>query len=105
MIRCLSHKIDIYALGNIYYRILTGFNPWKTRSGSLTQEDKNFIKSSKRKGMKPSIPRAILESNDIADVVLVKIINACFEFEPLKRPEASKIVEYLSQAIISISDE
>ena len=39
----LTEKIDIYALGNVFYRILVGVSPWRNSTGSLALEVKEYI--------------------------------------------------------------
>ena len=79
--------------------MLTGFSPWKTHKGSITQKDKEKIVSAKLKGVQPPIPKNIQNSRDVFNIALVKLLNDCYEFSPAKRPTASEIVVFLESAI------
>ena len=94
----MTEKIDIYALGNIYYRILTGKAPW-SRGHSLTNDDKIKVMFSKMSGNIPALPEKILNSNNTADIALVQVMKDCFRFNPIDRPRAAQIVEYLRSVI------
>ena len=61
----LTEKVDIYALGNIIYRFLTGQRAWRLGEGSMTEEYQRDIADWKsQSGKKPSVPEAVLKLRD-----------------------------------------
>lgn len=100
----VTEKIDIYALGNVFYRLAVGASPWK-RPGSkkVTPDEKVEIARLKRtNGMLPAIPDDILSSPDPAVQVLLQAMYLCYQFDPMKRPTAAQVVTMLSRSSASI---
>jgi hypothetical protein len=96
----LTEKIDIYALGNIFFRFVFGSIPWGTK---LTTEQKNKIAKEKgRHGMLPPSPR--LPSNDTATNALLEIMYKCYSMDPSMRPTAIQISNSLQATILILSN-
>lgn len=94
----LTEKVDTYALGNIFFRMVVGRPPWG--KGSLTREQKQFIADSKSNGTMPPYNVERLETkNDTATTALIHIMEKCYALEPRQRPSASRIVAMLNAAI------
>lgn len=93
----LSEKIDIYALGNIFYTILVGESPWRNNStGSLTNAEKGVIAAMKRKGEMPPIPLSILQNKDPINISLLQVVLRCYKHDPKERPTAKEIASFFN---------
>lgn len=99
--RIVDSKVDIYALGNIFFRIVVGSGPWKhPEVEKLTQADKDRVTQLKRyNGTTPSIPADILNSTDLALAAVLEAMRLCYSFEPANRPTAAEIVSFLDYSI------
>jgi serine/threonine protein kinase len=100
----VTEKIDIYALGNVFYRLAVGASPWK-RPGAkkVTPEEKVVIAGLKRtNGTLPAIPDDIVSSPDPAVQALLQAMYSCYQFDPRKRPTAAQVVTMLSRSSASI---
>jgi serine/threonine protein kinase len=100
----VTEKIDVYALGNVLYRLAVGASPWK-RPGSkkLSREEKDETARLKRtNGTLPAIPDDIVNSPDPAIQALLQAMHLCYRFDPLKRPTAAQVVTALSRSSASI---
>jgi serine/threonine protein kinase len=100
----VTEKIDIYALGNVFYRLAVGASPWK-RPGAkkLSPEEKVEVARLKRtNGTLPAIPDEIINSPDPAIQALLQAMYSCYQFDPLKRPTAAQVVTTLSRSSASI---
>ena len=109
----LSEKIDVYGLGNLFYRFIVGKGPWKyapwrteferNSAGQLdpakiTKDDKLRIARMKREeGALPPIPEARLESikADPALYAIYKVMKKCYKFDPKDRPSAEELTDYI----------
>lgn len=101
----VTEKIDVYALGNILYRLAVGSSPWKKPDGSkMTAEEKLEVARKKReKGQTPAIPSSISDEakNDPALRLLLEAVDRCFQFRPEDRPTARQVVQLLSKDSIA----
>lgn len=99
----VNEKIDIYALGNIFFRIAVGSAPWKRPEAErLYAEEKDAVaRLKKHNGTLPTIPVAILGNAkvDPALAALLAAMRLCYRFNPAERPTAAEVVDYLDRAI------
>ena len=98
----LTEKVDIYALGNIIYRFLTGQRAWRLGEGSMTEEYQRDIADWKsQSGKKPSVPEAVLKLRDEDKFVdaLLLLMDQCFAFKPSDRPSAKDIVRTIDRVM------
>ena len=98
----LTEKIDIYALGNIIYRFLTGQRAWRLGPGSMTKEyQKEIAKWKSEEGRTPSVPEAILRLRDEDKYIdaLLSLMERCFAFSPSDRPSAKDIVRTVDRVL------
>ena len=103
----LNEKIDVYALGNLYYRILVGKEPWKAvpwrkANDIISNEDKLIIARLKREeGAIPPIPLDVQErfKDDEALTILYKAMKMCYMYNPSDRPSAKALLHYLDRKL------
>lgn len=99
----VDEKIDVYAMGNIFFRIVVGWAPWKRPEAErLYPEEKPLVaRLKKHNGTLPAIPSTILveAKKDKALFDLLSAMRLCYRFDPKKRPTAAEIVEFLDSAI------
>ena len=103
----VDSKIDIYALGNIFYRIAVGTSPWKRpKGGELSRDEKRIITTLKHdKGILPQVPEGLLNLRDPALLYLLEAMRRCYTFEPTERPTAQEIVYFLDSAVASVNKD
>ena len=96
----LTEKVDIYALGNIIYRFLTGQRAWRLGEGSMTVEyQRDIAKWKSEEGKTPSVPESVLKLRDDDKYVdaLLSLMDRCFAFKPSDRPSAKEIVRTIDR--------
>lgn len=99
----VNEKVDIYALGNIFFRILTGRSPWRRpKQDRLDIQDK--VKVAQLKKNNGTIPPISNETLDLALIdpathALLEAMKLCYQFQPSERPTASELVQYLDAAL------
>jgi len=119
----LSEKIDVYALGNIFYRFVVGKSPWKNApwrtqyernsAGQLdplkiTTNDKLRIARLKREeGAMPPIPDDIMKkiNEEPALYALYKAMKKCYKFDQAERPSAKDLVDYIDLQLDKLDPE
>ena len=99
----VNEKVDIYALGNVYYRLVTGLNPWRPpKADRLSDADKMLVARMKKfDGATPPIPDALIlhAQTDPALQTILDVMNLCYRYHPADRPTAYEIVELFDDAI------
>lgn len=87
----IDEKVDVYSLGNIFYKFL--MNERKYDSSNLShQEVRELIKS----GDRPPIPDNLENSSNPFDIALLHAMDMCLKLEPSQRASSKEIYEYLS---------
>ncbi|KAL7517548.1 hypothetical protein ACHAWX_002467 [Stephanocyclus meneghinianus] len=95
----LNEKVDIYALGNLFFRFATGKAPWREYASSFnasltSREKKEIAKMKSEKGATPQIPQETSKSNDPYVKVILEAMKLCYRFNSEDRPTAREIVQF-----------
>ena len=95
----VNEKIDIYAMGNVLFRLVAGVSPWKKEGQSrLTAEDKTEAALAKRyNGTLPQLPSNV-NVDTPAMTILHNAMQMCYRFDPAERPSAKELVQFLETA-------
>ena len=98
----VTEKIDIYALGNVLYRLVVGASPWKAAGAQkLSAEEKMSVARRKREhGETPPIPPEIqdMAQQDRAVRLMLEAMHQTYRFRPEDRPTAKEVVDLLSSS-------
>ncbi len=84
--------IDIYSMGNIFYAILSGNMPFEGQKESKAQKKV-------MDGIRPKIPKEVMESDDIAIQTLISVTKRCWSKKPKERPSAATIRDELKELL------
>jgi serine/threonine protein kinase len=91
----LDEKVDVYAMGNIMYRIMTGSAP---RGKSIA--DRLFeVRHAVAQGQPPQLAESHLLSKDPNAKALRKALEMCYEADPRLRPSSTHIATFLQKAL------
>ncbi|KAL7477824.1 hypothetical protein ACHAW6_003611 [Cyclotella cf. meneghiniana] len=89
-----TEKVDIYAMGNIFYILLADKEPWDGFEETVAQR---MI----MEGIRPDLPDAKVNSKEFVDVTLRELVSQCFQRDPRRRPRARAVADILSAKIVS----
>ncbi|KAL7468541.1 hypothetical protein ACHAXS_008779 [Conticribra weissflogii] len=92
-----TSAIDVWALGSIFFLILTGKEPW---------EDFDTKKAQQRiaNGELPEFDKKILHNGDPANEVLKQAIDMCYVYNPKKRATAREVRTFLERAVANFKN-
>jgi len=102
----LNEKIDVYALGNILYKIAVGNSPWKfnfNKAPKILEEHKEKITKMKLEGRKPKIPDEVRNSDDPSIRAVLTAMDRCYRNDPDIRPSAREVSDYLNAKFLSLA--
>ncbi|KAL7463286.1 hypothetical protein ACHAXS_003660 [Conticribra weissflogii] len=96
----LTEKVDIYALGNILFHILTTHSP----RGKMTSDLQEGVRPKVARGELPVLPPEFQQTKDPALVAIREAMHKCLRAEPEERPTAGEIAEELNRAIDNLPE-
>lgn len=94
----LTEKVDVYALGNILWDILTSHSP----RGKMTKDRMEKTRPKVARGELPAWPKDVnvtLVESDPALSAIAAAMRKCLRARPEDRPTAGEVADELSQAI------
>eukprot|EP00980_Cylindrotheca_fusiformis_P028444 scaffold22599_cov139-Cylindrotheca_fusiformis.AAC.35 len=96
----LTEQVDVYSLGNNFFGILTGIEPFymERQETEDAKEVIEYVQERVKNAIKPRIDPAYKE-HSFAEQKLVELIDWCLEYNPGDRPTMFQIVDYLGDAI------
>jgi serine/threonine protein kinase len=94
----LDEKVDVYALGNVLFHILTTKSP----RGKLKRERMEEVRQVVLDGVPPEMDPEFAESTDPALVAIRTAIEMCYEPDPVKRPSSRQIAEVLMETLVEL---
>ena len=94
----LTEKVDVYALGNLLFHILTTHSP----RGKMKAYRMEAVRLEVLAGIPPPIPKEILSSKDPAVVAMKKGMEMCFAKDPKDRATAREVADLLMDAYLRI---
>jgi len=80
----LTEKIDIYSLWNIFYRIITGYDPWVeylNENGGMDEDRQHQLENGKLKGMAPVLPAEAEQTKNVALIGIRNVMKKCRGYE------------------------
>lgn len=87
-----SEKIDVFALGNILYVLLTDKEPFEDM---MEEHNSTVVKELVQNGTKPYLERSLYESADPSVKALIKAMEMCQELDWRTRARAIEVRDYL----------
>lgn len=94
----LDESVDIYALGNILFHILTTHSP----RGKMKRERMEDVRQVVAKGIRPTLAQEFTKNKDPSIVAIRTALYKCQEFDPKKRPTAREIATMLIKAVSEV---
>ena len=91
----LTEKVDVYSMGNIFYRLIAGKSPWGKLDNNPTKDEINAMVKS---GKIPHLPAKVTDTTDPCIIAIREAMLGCFRFDPSKRPSARSIAKGLRKA-------
>jgi serine/threonine protein kinase len=101
----VNEKIDLYAVGNVLYRLVVGASPWKKPGAERLEADEKVevARLKKYNGTLPDIPDEVLQQatkeKDPSLAALLEAMRLCYRADPNLRPTARSLVAFLQRAI------
>lgn len=101
----VDEKIDIYALGNVFYRMAVGGSPWKRPNAERVENSEKLViaKLKQSNGTMPTVPDAVWKNaeHDLALATLLEAMTQCYRFLPADRPNATALLQLLDGGIVA----
>ena len=90
----LTPAVDSYAFGGLIYYMLTGNEPYRDGSSTMSRDsiDKRTLN-----GLRAELPEKILLQDDPIVVELIALMDDCWKGEPEERPKSREILARLQQ--------
>ena len=84
----MTEKVDVYSLGNIFYKLLTTWWPFEDVSD---KQAKKLVKG----GDRPRLPKSITESEDPITKALLEAMYMCHRQSQTERASAREVETFL----------
>jgi Protein kinase domain. len=91
-----SEKIDVFALGNILYVLLTDNEPF---DDMREEHNSTMIKEFVQNGLKPHLERDLYVSDDPSVKAIIEAMEMCHELDWRKRTRAIQVRDYLEKQL------
>lgn len=91
----LDEKVDVYALGNLLFHILTTASPRGKMKIERMEETRQLV----YKGVRPILPHEYAISKNKVVKAFRKAMDMCFEVNPMKRGSARQVAVILMKAL------
>ena len=101
----LTEKVDVYSLGNIFFRLICGHEPWNSFEENGKKPPDDEITEMIGRGDMPLAPNKILTSDDPELEIIREVIHKCYTFDPAERPSARKVAVALDRALQKLKQE
>jgi hypothetical protein len=95
----LDEKVDIYALGNVLYHILTTHSP----RGKMKRERMEMVRPLVAQGIAPQLPEPYASGTDPVYAVFRNAMALCFAKDPKERGSAEEVANLLTHAVVRIA--
>jgi hypothetical protein len=95
----LDEKVDIYALGNVLYHILTTHSP----RGKMKRERMEIVRPVVAQGIAPKLPEPYASGTDPIHVAFRNAMALCFAKDPKERGSAEDVANLLTNAVVDIA--
>lgn len=91
----VNEKVDVYALGNILFHILTTHSP----RGKMQRERMEEVRDKVRAGVRPELPKMYSTSKDPIVVAFQEAMVMCFEPDPALRATSREVADRLYKTL------
>jgi hypothetical protein len=95
----LDEKVDIYALGNVLYHILTTRSP----RGKMKRERMEIVRPAVAQGIAPKLPEPYASGTDPVYAAFRNAMALCFAKDPKERGSAEEVANLLMNAVVDIT--
>jgi serine/threonine protein kinase len=97
----VNEKVDIYALGNILFYILTLNLP----HGKMQSDRMNEVRVAVKAGVRPGLSKLYTKSKDPVVVAFKEAMDMCFQPNPALRATARQVADRLFETLAEIKSE
>jgi serine/threonine protein kinase len=94
----LDEKVDIYALGNVLYHILTTHAP----RGKMKRERMEIVRPVVAQGIAPELPEPYASGTNPVYVAIRSAMALCFAKDPSERGSAEEVADLLTSAVVAV---
>jgi serine/threonine protein kinase len=97
----VNEKVDIYALGNILFHILTTHSP----RGKLQRDRMDEVRVTVRAGVRPELSKLYTKSKDPVVLAFREAMDMCFEPNTVMRATAREVADRLFDTLAELKSE
>jgi len=94
----LTEAVDVYALGNLLFHILTTHSP----RGKMKDYRMESVRQEVMKGDSPQLPKEFASSKDPAIIAIRRAMKMCFAKNPSDRATAREVSDALMEAYLQL---